>query len=89
VRVSRNTADGHDIRGISEVVEITSMRQELLRDPQMAQLGRLKPVAAPPAAGDLVRLPLVRKAFIYQRLSTHEHRKKSLWSLEMQDALSE
>jgi DNA invertase Pin-like site-specific DNA recombinase len=33
--------------------------------------------------------PLVRKAFIYQRLSTHEQRKKSLWSLEMQDALRE
>jgi DNA invertase Pin-like site-specific DNA recombinase len=35
----------------------------------------------------LVRLPLERNAFIYQRLSTHEQRKKSLWSLEMQDAL--
>jgi DNA invertase Pin-like site-specific DNA recombinase len=65
------------------------MSQELLRDPRMAQLGRLKPVVAPPEPGDLVRLPLVRKAFIYQRLSTHEQRKKSLWSLEMQDALSD
>jgi hypothetical protein len=89
LRVLGNTAGGGDIRGTSEVVEVTSMRQELLRDPRMAQLGRLKPVVAPPAAGDLVRLPLVRKAFIYQRLSTHEQRKKSLWSLEMQDALSE
>jgi DNA invertase Pin-like site-specific DNA recombinase len=37
----------------------------------------------------LVRLPLTRKAFVYQRLSTHEQRKKSLWSLEMQEALIE
>src|SRR5688500_18383430 len=65
------------------------MNQALLRDPRMAQLARLKPVVAPSEPGDLVRLPLVRKAFIYQRLSTHEQRKKSLWSLEMQDALSE
>jgi DNA invertase Pin-like site-specific DNA recombinase len=65
------------------------MSQELLRDPRMAQLARLKPVVALPEPGDLVRLPLVRKAFIYQRLSTHEQRKKSLWSLEMQDALRE
>jgi DNA invertase Pin-like site-specific DNA recombinase len=65
------------------------MSQELLSDPRIAQLGRIKRVVAPPEPGDLVRLPLVRKAFIYQRLSTHEQRKRSLWSLEMQDALSE
>jgi hypothetical protein len=65
------------------------MSHEVLRDPRLAQLARLKPVVAPPEPGDLVRLPLRRKAFIYQRLSTHEQRKKSLWSLEMQDALSE
>jgi DNA invertase Pin-like site-specific DNA recombinase len=63
------------------------MSQALLHDPRITQLDRIKPVVASPAPGDLVRLPLVRKAFIYQRLSTHEQRKKSLWSLEMQDAL--
>jgi hypothetical protein len=56
------------------------MSHELLGDPCLAQLARLKPVL-PPAPGDLVRLPLVRKAFIYQRLSTHDPRKKSLWVL--------
>jgi len=65
------------------------MSQELLRDPRITQLDRIKPSVAPSEPGDLVRLPLIRKAFIYQRLSTHEQRKKSLWSLEMQDALSE
>lgn len=65
------------------------MSQELLGDPRIIQLERIKPPVAPPEPGDLVRLPLVRKAFIYQRLSTHEQRKKSLWSLEMQDALRE
>jgi DNA invertase Pin-like site-specific DNA recombinase len=65
------------------------MSQELLRDPRMTQLERIKPTVAPPEPGDLVRLPLGRKAFVYQRLSTHEQRKKSLWSLEMQDALRE
>jgi hypothetical protein len=54
------------------------MSHEVLRDPRLAQLARLRPVVAPPEPGDLVRLPLVRKAFIYQRLSTHEQRKKSL-----------
>jgi DNA invertase Pin-like site-specific DNA recombinase len=62
------------------------MSQPLLRDPRLAHLARLKPAVAPPHPGDLVRLPLVRQAFIYQRLSTQEQRKKSLWSLEMQDA---
>jgi DNA invertase Pin-like site-specific DNA recombinase len=66
---------------------VVSMSQQLLRDPRIVQLDRIKPAVTPPAPGDLVRLPLVRKAFIYQRLSTHEQRKKSLWSLEMQDAL--
>jgi DNA invertase Pin-like site-specific DNA recombinase len=70
-------------------VGVVSMSQLLLRDPRIAQLDRIKPVVARPEPGDLVRLPLVRKALIYQRLSTHEQRKKSLWSLEMQDALSE
>jgi DNA invertase Pin-like site-specific DNA recombinase len=65
------------------------MSQELLRDPCIVQLERIKPPVAPSEPGDLVRLPLIRKAFIYQRLSTHEQRKKSLWSLEMQDALRE
>jgi hypothetical protein len=57
------------------------MNQELLRDPRITQLERIKPPVASPEPGDLVRLPLIRKAFVYQRLSTHEQRKKSLWSL--------
>jgi DNA invertase Pin-like site-specific DNA recombinase len=65
------------------------MTHAVITDPRMLQLARLKPVVAPPDPGDLVRLPLVRKAFIYQRLSTHEQRKRSLWSLEMQEALFE
>jgi DNA invertase Pin-like site-specific DNA recombinase len=65
------------------------MSQRLLRDPRIVQLDRLRPTVAPPEPGDLVRLPLVRKAFVYQRPSTHKQRKKSLWSLEMQDALAE
>jgi hypothetical protein len=56
-------------------------------DPRLPRLARIKPQAAPATPHDLVRLPLERNAFIYQRLSTHEQRKKSLWSLEMQDAL--
>jgi DNA invertase Pin-like site-specific DNA recombinase len=78
-----------DMEGEMRDVRVVSMSQHLLRDPRIVQLDRIKPVVAPPAPGDLVRLPLVRKAFIYQRLSTHEQRKKSLWSLEMQDALRE
>jgi DNA invertase Pin-like site-specific DNA recombinase len=71
-------------------MEATRMsHDEVLCDPRLAQLARLKPVVVPPEPGDLVRLPLIRKALIYQRLSTHEQRKKSLWSLEMQDALRE
>ncbi len=70
-------------------VGVVSMSQQLLRDPRIVQLNRLKPAIVAPGPGDLVRLPPVRKAFIYQRLSTHEQRKKSLWSLEMQDALRE
>ena len=77
------------MEGETRDVGVVSMSQQLLRDPRIAQLDRIKPVVARPEPGDLVRLPLVRKAFIYQRLSTHEQRKKSLWSLEMQDALSE
>jgi Resolvase, N terminal domain len=70
-------------------MEATRMSHEVLRDPCLAQLARLKPVVAPLEPGDLVHLPLLRKALIYQRLSTHEQRKKSLWSLEMQEALLE
>ena len=64
------------------------MSQALLRNPRITQLEPLKPLVAPLEPGDLVRLPLIRKAFVYQRLSTHEQRKKSLWSIEMQDALA-
>jgi DNA invertase Pin-like site-specific DNA recombinase len=63
------------------------MKQAVFTDPRMLQLARIKPVVPPPEPGDLVRLPLTRQAFVYQRLSTHEQRKKSLWSLEMQEAL--
>ncbi|HSF34434.1 MAG TPA: recombinase family protein [Candidatus Tectomicrobia bacterium] len=65
------------------------MQQAVLTDPRLMQLARIKPVVPPPEPGDLVRLPLTRQAFVYQRLSTHEQRKKSLWSLEMQEALIE
>jgi DNA invertase Pin-like site-specific DNA recombinase len=65
------------------------MSQSLLHDPRIIHLARIKPAVPPPEPGDLVRLPLTRKAFVYQRLSTHEQRKKSLWSLEMQEALIE
>lgn len=58
-------------------------------DPRLQQLARIKPLVPPPAPGDLVRLPLQRQAFVYQCLSTHEQRKKSLWSLEMPEALIE
>ena len=32
-------------------------------------------------------LLIEEQAFVYQRLSTHEQRKRNLWSLEMQEAL--
>jgi DNA invertase Pin-like site-specific DNA recombinase len=81
----------HGGSGWSETGDVgdVSMRQPLLHDPRIVQLDRIKPAVAAPEPGELLRLPLVRKAFIYQRLSTHEQRKKSLWSLEMQDALRE
>jgi len=63
------------------------MSKQLLTDPRMLQLDRIKPTVPPTEPGDLVRLPLRRKAFVYPRLSTHEQRKKSLWSLEMQEGL--
>jgi DNA invertase Pin-like site-specific DNA recombinase len=65
------------------------MSKPLLTDPRILQLNRIKPTVPPQEPGDMVRLPLRSKAFIYQRLSTHEQRKKNLWSLEMQDALAE
>jgi DNA invertase Pin-like site-specific DNA recombinase len=61
----------------------------IAHDPRFARLSRIKPPTEPPPPGDLVRLPLERNAFVYQRLSTHEQKRKSLWSLEMQDALVE
>src|SRR5262245_42067571 len=65
------------------------MNEAFLTDPRISQLARIKPPVPPPEPGDLVRLPLTRQAFVYQRLSTHEQRKRSLWSLEMQEALIE
>ncbi|MBI2760038.1 MAG: recombinase family protein [Chloroflexi bacterium] len=58
-------------------------------DPRLARLSRIKPPAPKPEPGDLVRLALTRSALVYQRLSTHEQRRKSLWSIEMQEALIE
>ena len=60
-----------------------------LTDPRLARLTRIKPKPVPPDPGDLMRLPLVRNAFIYQRLSSNEQKKKSIWSIEMQDALAD
>jgi DNA invertase Pin-like site-specific DNA recombinase len=65
------------------------MNQTVVTNPRMRQLARIKAPVPPPALEDLVRLPLQRQAFVYQRLSTHEQRKKNLWSLEMQEALIE
>jgi hypothetical protein len=47
------------MEGEMRAVGAVSMSQSLLRDPRIAQLDRLKPVVAPPAPGELVRLPLV------------------------------
>jgi DNA invertase Pin-like site-specific DNA recombinase len=65
------------------------MSHGLLSDPRITILPRIKPVPPPRDPSGLLRLPLARKAFVYQRLSTHEQKRKSLWSLEMQDALAE
>jgi len=52
--------------------------------------GRIKPKTNEPIDWtNLVDLPNVRMAFIYQRLSTHEQVKKHLWSIEAQDGLVE
>jgi hypothetical protein len=65
------------------------MSQVPFTDSRILRLARIKAPVPPPAPEDLVRLPLQRQPFIYQRLSTHEQRKKNLWSLEMQEALIE
>lgn len=39
--------------------------------------------------GGPVRLPHTREAWVYKRLSTHEQRKHSIWSLKQQDELEE
>lgn len=50
--------------------------------------GRLRPKQEEPASWvDLVELPNQRMAFIYQRLSSHEQIKRSLYSIKAQDAL--
>jgi hypothetical protein len=46
-----------------------------LTDPRMANLARLKPAEGPPVPGDLVRLPLLRKALIYQLGGPKRHRR--------------
>ncbi|MSP12814.1 MAG: hypothetical protein EXR62_07640 [Chloroflexi bacterium] len=49
--------------------------------------GRVRPKKTEPSIADLVKLPLQRQAFVYQRLSSHEQIKKSVYSLAMQDGL--
>ena len=50
--------------------------------------GRLRPRQEEPTSwADLVDLPNERIAFVYQRLSSHEQVKKSIYSLKAQDAL--
>lgn len=51
------------------------------------RLSRLRPPLAPSDPSDLVRLPLARHAWVYKRLSSHEQKKRSIWSFEQQDAL--
>jgi site-specific DNA recombinase len=68
---------------------VNSDKDSILNAPRLARLARIKPPSVPATPSDLVRLPLERGAFIYQRLSTHEQKRKNLWSLEMQDALVE
>jgi len=51
--------------------------------------GRIRPKAEKSQHSDLVRLPHQRMAFIYQRLSTTEQKKNSLYSVERQDSLYE
>lgn len=58
-------------------------------DPRLTRLQRVKPPPSPTNPGDLVRLPLARQAWVYQRLSSHEQKKKSIWSIEMQEALAD
>lgn len=50
--------------------------------------GRLRPKTNEPTNWvDLIKLPNEKLAFIYQRLSTHEQTKKSIYSVKAQDAL--
>ena len=50
--------------------------------------GRLREKKQKPNLLELVELPHRRKALIYQRLSTHEQVKKSVYSVAMQDSLA-
>jgi DNA invertase Pin-like site-specific DNA recombinase len=68
---------------------MTVAHASLQVDPRLTRLHRIKPQPAPQDPADLVRLPLTRSALIYKRLSSHEQKKKSIWSLEQQDALRE
>jgi len=51
--------------------------------------GRIRPKESEPDLLGMVELPNKKKAFIYQRLSTHEQVRKSIYSLQMQDALED
>ena len=48
---------------------------------------RIRPKEPEPSFTDIVKLPNKRMAFIYQRLSSHEQVKKSIFSIKMQDGL--
>ncbi|MDP9351730.1 MAG: recombinase family protein, partial [Chloroflexota bacterium] len=49
---------------------------------------RFKTPTSEPEAGP-IRLPHLREAWVYKRLSTHEQRKHNVWSLMQQDELEE
>jgi DNA invertase Pin-like site-specific DNA recombinase len=51
--------------------------------------GRLRKKSEAPNVLQLVELAHKRSAFVYQRLSTHEQLKKSLYSVAMQDSLED
>lgn len=48
---------------------------------------RIRPKEPEPSLTDMVKLPNKKMAFVYQRLSSHEQTKRSIYSIKMQDAL--
>ena len=51
--------------------------------------GRIRPKPEQPNMLQMVELPHKRMSFVYKRLSSHEQVKKSIFSIQMQDALEE